>query len=79
MMVIIILFNNKDYNNRTPPPLQEKIVFPKGHRWKEMRFLKENCSFLNFGMECPEVFKAVKHVTSIYSAGYTTFCLSPVG
>lgn len=44
MMVIIILFNNKDYNNRTP--LQEKIVFPKGHRWKEMRFLKENCSFL---------------------------------
>lgn len=55
MMVIIILFNNKDYNNRTP--LQEKIVFPKGHRWKEMRFLKENCSFLNFGMECPEVSK----------------------
>lgn len=64
MMVRIILYNNKDYNNKTPPHThthKKKSYFLKGIDWRKCDFSRRIDFFLNFGMKCPEVSEEVKH------------------
>lgn len=59
-MVRIILYNNKDCNNKSPPP-KKKSYFLKDIDGRKCDFSSRIDFFLNLGMKCPEISEEVKH------------------
>lgn len=80
MMVRIILYNNKDYNNKTLPPThththKKKSYFLKGIDWRKCDFSRRIDFFFKLWNEMSRGFRRGE---TWHSPGYTTFCWSPV-